>query len=314
MLAIILGLLSGIVQPVQTTINGRLKKSVGSAIRATQFSMLVSLTTVVVLLAVTKIGYKLPIKSIAAEPFWIWCTGILGMSVMVLSIMVFAKLGAVQAAILPASGQIIMGLIIDNFGLFKSNVRDLSLLRGIGAILVILGIITLAKARFGDEAQKASNDKLTIPVLIAYQALGLLAGMFSSSQMAINARLQALTGNVLSATFFNCAMCNITGLLIVTVLVLIGREKRLGHVEKKPYWMWTGGVFGVLFILGGIFATRRLGLGQSMTISLIGISIGGILIDQLGLFGASKKPITFLKIMGIIIMIIGAAIIRLITN
>lgn len=123
MLTILIGLIIGIGLPMQTSINSRLKVSVGSPFVASLISF--SLGTLFLALITLLIDKSLlfPLNLFGKEPFWLWIGGLLGVIYLTSNILLFPKLGSVQTVIMPILGQIIMGLIIDNFGLFGSLVQ-----------------------------------------------------------------------------------------------------------------------------------------------------------------------------------------------
>ncbi len=78
-----------------------------------------------------------------------------------------------------------------------------------------------------------------------------------------------------------------------------------GHT---PWWMWLGGILGALFVLGNVYLVP-IRTGFAVIIVLIGLMIGSLLIDQFWL--ASKRTVTLLQIGGLLIMIVGVMVIRI---
>lgn len=123
---IILGFLAGVGLPIQTSVNTRLRKKVGSPFNAALVSFLVGLLFLSALLLVTGQGLHIPFAQLLNEPAWIWIGGICGVMFLTGNILLFPKLGGVQTVVLPVLGQILMGLTIDNFGLFYSQQTSLT--------------------------------------------------------------------------------------------------------------------------------------------------------------------------------------------
>ena len=65
------------------------------------------------------------------------------------------KLGGVQTVVLPVLGQILMGLTIDNFGLFYSQQTSLTAFRIAGAVLVLLGVVLVSTAKESKAERKS---------------------------------------------------------------------------------------------------------------------------------------------------------------
>ena len=155
-MSIILGFLAGVGLPIQTSVNTRLRKKVGSPYNASLVSFVVALLFLSALLLITGQGLHIPLAQLLNEPAWIWIGGICGLVFLTGNILLFSKLGGVQTVVLPVLGQILMGLIIDNFGLFYSQKTPLSVFRIAGAVMVILGVVLVSMAK----ENKTASEKL----------------------------------------------------------------------------------------------------------------------------------------------------------
>ena len=71
-----------------------------------------------------------------------------------------------------------------------------------------------------------------------------------------------------------------------------------GH--SIDYHWWVGGLLGVCFLTGNLLLLPRLGAALTVVMTVAGQIIMGVIIDTLGLLGA-----TFLKGVGIIILLFG---------
>ena len=308
MLTMLIGLIIGIGLPMQTSINSRLKVSVGSPFVASLISF--SLGTLFLALITLLIDKSLlfPFNLFGKEPFWLWIGGLLGVIYLTSNILLFPKLGSVQTVIMPILGQIIMGLIIDNFGLFGSLVQPLNWSRIVGAILVVIGvigavsinqIIVYRHKKFLPE--KANN-------LWFYRLIGIVMGMFSATQTAINGHLGIVLSSSVKAAFVSFFVGTISLIIIVTIV-----HPNLSFQKSKdtPWWIWLGGFIGALFVLGNVYLVPKIGTGLAVVIVLVGLIVGSLLIDQFGWFNSNRNPITFAQIMSLLIMIFGVIIIRL---
>ena len=311
MLAIIIGLVIGIGLPIQTSINSRLKLSVGSPFVASLISFTIG-TLFLAIITFFKDGslFFAP-KLIVQQPIWLWVGGILGVIYLTSNILLFPKLGSVQTVIMPILGQIIMGLLIDNFGLFNSLRKPLTLLRVIGAILVIIGVIGavsingIITKRHDKILNKVTNKRKLWP----YRLAGIITGMFSASQTAINGHLGVVLHSSVKAAFISFFVGVVA--LIIIVLVLHPQLKLTTIKGKNPWWMWLGGLIGALFVLGNVYLVPIIGTGFAVVIVLVGLITGSLLIDQFGLFDSKKNPITLAQIVSLLVMISGVVMIRI---
>lgn len=309
MLTILIGLFIGIGLPIQTSINTRLKNTVGSPFVASLISFSIGTIFLAVITLIKNGNLLIPLKIIMKEPLWIWIGGLLGVIYLTSNILLFPKLGSVQTAIMPIMGQIIMGLLIDNFGLFDSPVKSLTAMRIFGALLVVIGVIGAVSsnqiiAKKGVHLTKQNrNHALTI-----WRIVGVVVGMFSASQTAINGHLGIVLKSAVKAAFVSFFVGTVALILIVALLhpILTFDKSR-----KNPFWMWFGGVIGALFVLGNVYLVPLIGTGLAVVIVLVGLVSGSLLIDQFGWFDSQKNPISLPQIISLIVMIAGVITIRL---
>ena len=311
-MSIILGFLAGVGLPIQTSVNTRLRKKVGSPYNASLVSFVVALLFLSALLLITGQGLHIPLAQLLNEPAWIWICGICGLVFLTGNILLFSKLGGVQTVVLPVLGQILMGLIIDNFGLFYSQKTPLSVFRIAGAVMVILGVVLVSMAKenktASEKLQKSESTTLWI-----WRAFGIFAGMLSATQIAVNGYLGKVVGSPIKAS----AISFTVGIIFLAIICIVlhfknGKSESFKNESaKNPWWMWIGGILGGLYILANVYLSRIVGTGMTVIILLIGSTTGGILVDHFGMFESPKKPINAQKILGVLIMILGAAAIKL---
>ncbi|KRN98407.1 DMT family transporter [Companilactobacillus kimchiensis] len=310
MLAIIIGLAIGIGLPIQTSINSRLKTSVGSPFVASLISFTLGTTFLAIITLIVDKSLFFPVTIMLKQPLWLWLGGVFGVIYLTANILLFPKLGSVQTVIMPILGQIIMGLLIDDFGLFKSLVKPLTLTRILGAILVLVGVIGSVSI---NEIINKRHDRVLATTTVQnktwpFRLMGILAGMFSASQTAINGHLGVVLQSTVKAAFVSFFVGIVV--LIIIVATLHPQIKLLAVNGKNPWWMWIGGLIGAIFVLGNVYLVPIIGTGLAVVIVLVGLITGSLLIDQFGWFDSKKNPITFAQIISLLIMISGVIIIR----
>ena len=327
---IILGLIAGAGLPVQTAVNSRLRtKFGGSAFYAARYSFTSSTVLILILLALTGIGFSMPWGDLAGEPFWIWAGGVCGIFYLTCTTILMPILGSVQTVIFPIAGQVIMSLAIDHFGLFGSQVNSLTATRLAGAVLVLAGavIISLTKGPgvpgkstakpgvSGDSAESgikldAGQNSAMAPGLWLWRLLGVIVGFAQATQTAVNSRLGMILGVPLKAT----CVSFVVGTICIWIVCLVHRVRN-GKPETvpgfSPWWMWTGGIYGVIYILVNIYLANRLGTGMTVLIMLTGIISGGVILENFGVLGVNRRPVTLLKVGCVLMMLAGLAMIRL---
>ena len=309
---IILGFLAGVGLPIQTSVNTRLRKKVGSPFNAALVSFLVGLLFLSALLLVTGQGLHIPFAQLLNEPAWIWIGGICGVVFLTGNILLFPKLGGVQTVVLPVLGQILMGLTIDNFGLFYSQQTSLTAFRIAGAVLVLLGVVLVSTAK-ESKADRTNRQKAAPASLWLWRAFSVFSGMAVATQTAVNGYLGVAAGSPIKASVISFAV-GIILLAIICIVLRLKNEKPESKEErpaKNPWWMWIGGILGGLYVLANVYLSRIIGTGMTVVVLLVGSTTGGILVDHFGIFESPKKAVNRQKIFGVLIMILGAAAIKL---
>lgn len=311
---ILLGILMGLGLPLQTGINARLTHKLGSPYNASFVSFIIAFIFLLLLVFITEQNYSISFGELAGEPLWIWMGGVCGVIFLTGNIVLFARLGGVQTVIFPVLGQILMGLIIDNFGLFYAPQTDLTLLRVLGAILVLLGVINVVMAKKTPDNNLLNKPKRQHTLL--WQIFGIIAGMLSTVQTAVNGHLGIILASPVKAAVISFII-GIALLAVICVIILLQRKTvpalriELRRRENYPWWIWLGGILGGLFVLTNAYLSNIIGTGMTIITILIGSTSGGLIIDCFGLLGSEKKSVGMRQIFGIIIMIIGAAAIKL---
>lgn len=308
MLAVLFGVVVGIVMPIQTSANSRLRLSVGSPFLASLVSFTVGFLALLVAVLLIDGGVP-PLTSALGMPTWIWSGGILGVVVLTGNIFLFPRLGSVQTVVLPITGQVMMGLLIDHFGLFHAPVHRLDPTRVLGALLLIAGVLGAIGVidtllRRGAQVPVGSSSGLS---LWGWRAAGVVFGMFSAAQTAINGQLGVAFGSAVGAALVSFAFGVVTLLLINLVL----RNRPAAGSTVGPWWMWIGGFLGAMFVFGNAFLSPVIGTGLTVMTILLGLMAGSLLIDHFGLLGAHRKKVTLLQAMGLALMVAGVGVIRL---
>jgi len=312
MLLSLLGLAGGIGMPMQTSINTQLGKRAGSPFTAAMINFMVGISALLIITCIWERGLAIPFGNIAAAPPWILGGGVLAVLFVMANILLMPRLGSVQTAILPALGQIIMGTLIDTFGFFESIQKPLGPIRLMGVAMVFCGVVIIihAKATADSAGGKGNGSAETPPAAAAvrnvwaWRAFGLIAGMSMAAQTAINSHLSVVVDSHLFASVINFSVG--LSLLIILNIVLLKTKKPWNTKEKAPLWIWCGGLFGVLFVIGNIVAARIVGTGMAVVLLLTGLMIGGLLVDQFGLFRSARRPVSLRSIFGVLLMIAGA--------
>jgi transporter family-2 protein len=103
-----------------------------------------------------------------------------------------------------------------------------------------------------------------------------------------------------------------TGIQLVLSLgiLLVARTGFGGLADgfRAPAWMWLGGVMGLTVVFTITFAQPRIGATATIGILIAGQLVMGLLIDRFGLFGVEQIAISPVRLAGVVLLGIGAAL------
>lgn len=312
MLYILLAFVIGLMIPVQTAVNSRLRTYVLSPFVASFISFLVGTIFLFIMTLATKHSVLIAPSIFFNNPLWIWLGGIFGLIGLTTNILLFPKLGGVQTVVLPIMGQIIMSMLIDHFGLFYSPEKSFTILRFIGIVILLLGVLCvivlpdyLRKKRQAIHIQGSSSNKLP------FQLLGVIGGMLMASQSAINGHLGNLLHSAVHAAFISFLVGTLMLFIVVTFVYKNLSNFNLAFGKDKPIWIWCGGIIGAFFVLLMAYLVPIIGTGLVVVICLFGQILCSIIIDMFGLIGAKKVPVTRVQVLGLGLLLCAVVIIRL---
>lgn len=132
------------------------------------------------------------------------------------------------------------------------------------------------------------------------------AGTAIGAQAPINGALSRSIGTW-QATTVNFAVG--LALLLVIVAVAGGGYGGFGEIGAAPWWSLLGGACGVAIVSASIVGVRSLGAGGVTAAVVAGQLTASVLIDRFGLFGVDKQSITGSKVAGILLLLLGVALV-----
>ena len=305
---LIIALLTGMLFPIQTAANARMRASVGPAFVATFIAFSVSSLVLCGVSFLCGMEILPTVAQISAVPWWGWTGGMIGLCTITATIYLFKALGQLQTIILPLLGQLLFSLVIDHFGLFGSVRIPLSALRIFAMLLLISGVLLIVVV------PNIGKGKVAQPTIgshvLLWQTIGVVAGCLMASIGAIYGRLgvclgsavQASTVSFLIATAAIAAFCVGSGKI---------RCVRKAFSKQNPWWMWLAGVFGAIAVFGNAWLIPQIGAGAFFMALLLGQMALSLLMEDHGWLGAMRKRITSVQLTGIALMVVGIMLIRL---
>ncbi|MGC3995380.1 MAG: DMT family transporter [Propionicimonas sp.] len=139
--------------------------------------------------------------------------------------------------------------------------------------------------------------------------LGLVAGGVIPLQTSINSRLSGRLGAILPASLVSFTVGTLA--LAAAVLVTGTAVPWAATAASQPWWIWVGGLCGLVFLTLNIVLLPRIGASATVVLPLVGQVFGGLLIDGTGAFGAGVHPLTWVRALGAALVVGGAVLVNL---
>ncbi len=139
-------------------------------------------------------------------------------------------------------------------------------------------------------------------------ALAFAAGISIVIQQALNANLRT----ALDSAAWSGFVSYFVGVLCMALLAIALRDPipSAGVVSRIPWWAWSGGLFGAIFIGLAIYLVPLLGAATFISILIAGQMIASITFDHFGWLGLAQRSIDLPRLLGAALLIAGVVLIR----
>ena len=295
----LLAALSGVLIALQARANGELSHLLNNSIEAA----LVSFGSGLIIIAVISLfhpGIKRGIRNLHSAvklkriPRWRLFAGMLGGSFVALQTHIVPLVGVAIYSVAAIAGQTAVSLVVDRIGLTGGGVKHISLRRVLAAVVTV-GAVFLSVLDRIDAANFA-----TWAVAFAIGA-GALVGV----QRALNGQINEFTEQSAATSYLNFIM-GTSFLLVLLVVGTIINGDELAPLPSGPWWIYTGGVIGVIYIAFTSTIVQHLGVLTFTMFSVGGNLLGSLLID---IFSPSEGVhISWYLVTGICVTYIGVLI------
>ncbi|CAN7253025.1 DMT family transporter [Pseudoxanthomonas sp. LjRoot168] len=136
-------------------------------------------------------------------------------------------------------------------------------------------------------------------------ALALFIGMLLPLQALINASLGRQTFGPVFASLASFMVG--TGVLLAWWLLTrpVFVPAALG---KVPWWAWTGGVIGAVFVASATLLVPRLGAASLICLVVAGQLVGSVVLDHFGVLHP-RQPVDVVRMAGLLLVVAGAVLV-----
>jgi bacterial/archaeal transporter family-2 protein len=270
--------LSGFMNALQARANGELTQHLGNGVQAALFSFASGLVLLTLALAasssmrsgVRRVG---PAVRAGRLPWWAALAGTLGGLFIACQSYSVALVGVALFSVGMVAGQTANSLVVDRVGLSPIGKTPLSARRLVSAALATAAVVVAVSGRLG-------GSELSVLALL----LAFVGGCVVAVQQALNGRVNTASLQPMATTWFNF----VTGTFVLLVgalagVLVLGAEMRVP--TSGPWWMYLGGVFGIVFIVTAAWAVPRYGVLVFALVTIAGQLAAALLLDALAPVG-----------------------------
>lgn len=268
----LLAALSGVMIALQARANGELSHRLGNGLQAALVSFGSGLAIILVIALFhrgIKDGVKRVRKSVVAGELskWKLLAGSLGGTFVALQTQIVPLVGVAIYSVASIAGQTATSLWVDRIGLTAGGPKPISRRRIAAACVTVLAVLISVFDRI---------DARNLSLLAVLGAC--FAGAFVGVQRALNGQINEFSGQSFTTSLFNF----ITGtsfLVIVLSIAIMTKRESLVALPQGPWWIYTGGVIGVIYIAFTSTIVQHLGVLTFTLFSVGGQLVGSLVID-----------------------------------
>lgn len=290
----------GALTAYQSRVNGALAEETGNGVQAAVISFGSGFVILSLLLVLVR-RYRQGVGRVFASvrngdmPWWQVIGGVFGGFFVGVQSVTVPLVGVAVFTVAVVAGQSSSSLIVDRAGFGPAGRQPVTTARVISAVLAVIAVGIAVSDRFTGFAVAE-----IWPVVLA-----LLAGFFIAFQQAINGRVGAVARHSISAAFINFTLGFMLLGAVFTLLWGVS-DINAGALPAGPWWLYSGGAIGVIFIATAAWVVQRLGVLALALLSITGQLIGALILDIVAPTAGTSVQVTL--VLGVIVAAIAVAI------
>ena len=268
----LLAAISGILIALQARANGELSHRLDNAPQAALVSFSSGLFFVA-LYALFSPAVKAGIVRLRAAvrngdiPRWRLLAGALGGSFVAIQTSVVPLIGVAVYSVASLAGRTATSLIVDRIGLTGGGPKLISP-RRVGAALITVFAVLVSVL---DKIEAHSFSFIAV-------FLAVVAGALVGVQRALNGQINEHSGQSYTTSLLNFITGTSFLVIFIMILILLGQIE-LQPLPNGPWWIYTGGVIGVIYIASTSLIVQHLGVLTFTLFSVGGQLFGSLLLD-----------------------------------
>lgn len=142
--------------------------------------------------------------------------------------------------------------------------------------------------------------------------LAALSGILIAAQSRVNGGLSQALGNSTEAAVYSFG----SGFLVLNIIALSNPKVRQGirkiiagvRSGALPAWRLSAGIMGGIFVAIQTFTVPIIGVALLSVVMIAGQTLASLIVDQIGITGGGKQPITTRRVLAAVITIVAVIV------
>ena len=268
----ILATISGIMIALQARANGELSHRLNNGVQAALISFGSGLL-IIALIALFSPAIKEGARNLRGAvkrkelPPWTLFAGALGGTFVGIQTHVVPVIGVAIYSVASIAGQTAASLLVDRLGITGGGKKQITFRRLAAALFTVFAVFISVFDRI------EAADLAIFAVFLAG-----VAGAVVGVQRALNGQINEHSHQSFTTSLLNFIM-GTTFLTILLSALLIFGDTKISPLPSGPWWIYTGGVIGVIYIAFTSKIVQHLGVLTFTLFSVGGNLLGSLLID-----------------------------------
>jgi transporter family-2 protein len=145
-------------------------------------------------------------------------------------------------------------------------------------------------------------------VLTLYLAVVVFAGALIATQAGINSQLARATGHPVFAATISFLVGSAA--LVLCSIAARGAWTGGAPLAAAPWWVWTGGLLGAVFVVTTAWLAPILGAATLVSVAIAGQITFALVLDHYGLVGFPQRAMSPGRAVGAVLLVAGVVLIR----
>lgn len=267
-----LAAISGVMIALQARANGELSHRIGNGVEAALVSFgsgLIIIALIAIFTPSIKDGARNLRGAVSRKELarWTLFAGALGGSFVAVQTHIVPLIGVAIYSVASIAGQTAASLIVDRIGLTGGGKKQITPRRIAAAFFTVFAVFISVFDRID-----AKNLSLFAVLM------GCVAGAIVGVQRAMNGQINEHSHQSFTTSFLNFIMGTSFLVIFLTFLAIFGNTQ-IVRLPAGPWWIYTGGVIGVIYIAFTSTIVQHLGVLTFTLFSVGGQLVGSLLID-----------------------------------